>query len=387
MRGSGIKKSLMRSGRTTILSIAFALSSAAAFSCLHAADSAAKPAPAPQPEKIEFSGASSTAPKIPRPGMKPEDLFERYGNVRDGSIGGNTPQMAIPSPNTPGSAIPSKAAAEKLMRDWDKKKNWLVPGAQDDADQDPFKRLEQQNDPEKELMGDKHDGVMERFLKGEDASGKTKTQGPLRMRDLDKDRDGASNRLNVGRRKDGQLADDKDKDDDRDPKRDPNDNKDSNGLADFNLKNFIRQQNAPNFLNSELPKANQLFRAGSFNPNRDPELDRTKQRERDAARSAEFMQILRPRTSTGFAGVNDPINSPDLSRREMNPITPQTSTGPGASPFSAPPSPSSRMQDNAMFGVTGPAASSIAPTVSAPLPRPEPRAKAVVIEPPRRISF
>ena len=379
----------MRSGRTTIFSIAFAFSSAAAFSCLHAADSTAKPAPASQPEKIEFSGASSTAPKIPRPGMKPEDLFERYGNVRD-TAGGNTPQMALPSPTAPGPAMPSKAAAEKLMRDWDKNKNWLFPNARDDSDPDPLKQLDKQNDPEKELLGDRREGVMERFIKGEDTSGKTKTQGQLRMRDLDRDRDRASNKLKTGPTKDGQFADDKDKDD-NDPQRDPNDNKESNGLADFNLKNFIRQQNAPNFLNNELPKANQLFRSGSFgnpNSNRDPELDRAKQRERDAARSAEFMQILRPRSS-GFAGVNDPINSPDLTRREMNPITPQItgSSGPNASPFSAPPSPASRMQDNAMFGVTGPAASSIAPTVSAPLPRPEPRAKAVVIEPPRRISF
>ena len=375
----------MRSGRTTLLSIALAFSNAAAFSCLYAADSTAKAPPAPQPEKIEFSRASSTAPKIPRPGIKPEDLAERYGSVRD-SGGGTTPQMALPAPTVGGPAMPSKAAAEKLMRDWDRNKNWLFPGAQDNTDEDPLKRLEKQNDPEKELLGEKREGVMERFLKGEDPSAKTKTQGPVRLRDLDRDRDRTSNKLNVGPSKDGQLGEDKDKDD---PQRDPNDNRDSNGLADFNLKNFIRQQNTPNFLNNELPKANQLFRSGSFgNPNafRDPELERTKQREREAARSAEFMQILRPHTSSGFAGVNDPINSPDLSRREMNPITPQSS-GPNASPFTGPSSPSSRMQDNAMFGVTGPAASSITPAVSAPLPRPEPRAKAVVIEPPRRISF
>jgi len=377
-----------------IVTIAFALSSAATFSCLHAADPALKAAPTGAPEKIEFSGASSTAPKIPRPGVKTEDLLERYGNVRE-PVGGDSPAVAIPPPMSTGPTMQSKAAAERLMRDWDLKKNWLVPGAREEREHDALKRLEQSSDSEKDLLSDKREGIMERFLKSENPSDKAKTQGPIRSRDLRgdfvRDRDRDSNKLNMGPTRAGQFTDDKEKDE-NDPRRDPNDNKESNGLADFNLKKFIRDQNAPNFLNNELPKANQLFRATTFgNPNayRDPDVERTKQRERDAVRSAEFMQILRPHATPGFAGVNDPINSPDLSRREMNPITPQMSgsSGPNASPFTGASSPSSRIQDNAMFGVTGPAASSITPSVSAPLPRPEPRARAVVIEPPRRIAF
>src|SRR2546423_1799579 len=112
----------MRSRRTNFLKIAFVLSSAAAFSSLLAADSA------PAPENIEFSRASPTTPKVPRPGQKNEDLATRFGNVRD-SGGGQGGEMQAPM--DPGPVVPSRAAAEKMLQEWDKKKNWLVPGAQD----------------------------------------------------------------------------------------------------------------------------------------------------------------------------------------------------------------------------------------------------------------
>ena len=135
-----------------------------------------------------------------------------------------------------------------------------------------------------------------------------------------------------------------------------------------------------------------MFRAGNFgNPAamRSPSEERAKERELDAKRAADFMQILKPRTpGSAFAatGVNDPINSPDLTRREMNPVLPQMTDGTRSGFGAPPPSPASRIQDNNMFGVTGPSASSITPTVTAPLTRPEPsRNRSIVIEPPRRI--
>jgi hypothetical protein len=138
----------------------------------------------------------------------------------------------------------------------------------------------------------------------------------------------------------------------------------------------------------QMPTASQLFRSeiGVGPDRRQFERDRAQ----NNARSAEFMQILRPRGTSGFAGVTDPINSPDLSSRAMNPITPRPLEGSSMSrsPFAAPPStPSARMQDNSMFGVTGPAAiSGAAPIVNAPAPRPEPLpSRLIVIEPPKRV--
>jgi len=378
----------MGCGGTTFLAVAFAFSTAAVFSCLQAADSAPAPA-APRagaPENIQFSRSTSASATIPRPGLRDEkkELLNKSGNVPEG-IGPTGPDVSIPSSASLNTAVPNKAMMDKMLKKLDKDRNWLVPGAQELEQEDPFKQLEQQNDPERALTGEKREGVMERFVRGENS--KTKTQGPNRLRDLDRDRDRANNRMNRDG-KDGSDGKD-DKGDERDEVK--NENSQSNGLADFDLKRFIRQQDQPNFLNSELPKASQMFRAGNFgNPAtmRESSLDR-KEREMDAKRSADFMQILKPRTPgfAGTAGVNDPINSPDLTRREMNPVLPQMGdSGAARSPFSGPTPPSSRMQDNNMFGVTGPAASSITPTFTPPVPRPEPgRTRSVVIEPPRRI--
>jgi hypothetical protein len=380
----------MRSGRTTFLKIAVAFSSAAIFSCLHAADAPARSTNA-APEKIEFSRTTSTTPGIPRPGSRTDDLLERYGNVRE-NTGNKGPDFAVPSaPTTP--ILPSKAAAEKLLKEWDKKRNWAVPGAQD-QDSESANPLEKTDDPEKELSGENRDGVMERYLKGELKS-KDKNPNAPRLRDLDRDRDRTNNRVNDGSGKGRKDRDDADDKDENDKSRDPNDNKDSNGLADFNLKRFLQQQNQPNFLNTELPKASQMFRSDfGARPGYREDRERAQTRERDAARSAEFMQILKPRTGGATfvgvgGGVNDPINSPDLTRREMNPITPRVTEGStlGSSPFATPPaSPASRIQENNMFGVTGPAAAaSITPPIVAP-PAQEIRARPIVIEPPRRIG-
>jgi hypothetical protein len=371
----------MRSGGTSLLKIGFALCSVTAFSSLSAAESAPAPAPAAAPEKIEFS-RSSSAPKVPRPGTGNENRLERFGNIPD--RGSQAPDLSPPMAPPSSGVLPSRAATEKFLIEWDKKKNWAVPGEEEDAAANAFAKSDEKK--EDGFGEDKPKTRMEQFLVGAEES-KRKTPGPTRLRDLDRDNDRRDNRTLTSLDRIDKRDDRKD---DGSP-RDPNDNSESNGLAEFNLKNFIRQQNGmPTFLkDNPMPRASQLFRP-EVNNNafdaRQLERDRT---QRDA-RAAEFNQLIKPRLPGTFAGPSDPINAPDLTRREINPITPRSFDGSSerASFGVPPPSPASRIQDNNMFGVTGPAASSASPAVSAPLPRPDnTRSRQIIIEAPKRIGF
>jgi hypothetical protein len=375
----------MRSGRTTFLGFAFVLCGAAAYPGLRAADSAPAPAPVAAPEKIEFSRSSSTTPRVPRPGEKSDDLVKRFGNVREGVGGGGTEFQA---PMAPVPAMPSKAAAEKMLRDWDKKKNWLVPGAQDTDPNDPLAAVQKAG--KDWTRTEKEETVMERYFNGRDSKKKAADQS--REHDLDDSRDNPSDgNANPNDR----YRNSKKKEEDGDSRRDPNDNSESNGLAEFNLKNFIRQQSGqqPFVKDNLLPKSSQLFRADFANRANAADRARTQDKEKEAARSAEFMQMLKPRGSAGaFVGANDPIiNAPDLTRKEMNPVTPSPSEAStlGRSPFAtAPSSPAARMQENNMFGAIGPAAASgMAPSINTPLPRVDTRPRPIVIEPPKRPGF
>ena len=373
----------MRSARTNFLTIAFVLSSATAFPVLRAAESAPTAAAA-APEKIEFSRSTSTAPKIPRPGLKNDDRLKNYGNVQDGPKG---PEFLPPVvPNT--AVIPSKAAAKKLLEEWDRKKNWAVPTDHDKDSQDPLDEVDKPS--EDNLTGpEKPKSVMAEFVTGE-SDPKKKTSGQSRSRDLDRNKDRRDNRLQLDDR-DRDPDDRRDDNNDRDDRdRDPNDNSDSNGLAAFNLKKFIREQNGMSaFKDQQLPRAAQLFRSEIGN-NSVSSAQLEKDRADRQARSDEFMQMLKPRATGSFAG-GDPVNAPDLTRREANPVTPRSldsSSEISRSPFNGPSqSPASRIQDNAMLGVTGPA-SSLTPAVSAPAPRPvDPTRRQIVIDAPRRIGF
>ena len=376
----------MRSARTNFLTIAFVLSSATAVLVLRAAESAPAAA-APAPEKIEFSRSTSTTPKIPRPGLKTDDRFKNYGNVQDGPKG---PEFLPPVvPNT--AVLPSKAAAKKLLEEWDRKKNWAVPTDNDADSQDPLDEVDKPS--EDNLTGpEKPKSVMAEFVTGGSDS-KRRVSGQSRSRDLDRDTNRRDNRLQMN-----DLDRDRDRDDRRDENddsndrdRDPNDNSESNGLAAFNLKKFIREQNGMSaFKDQQLPRAAQLFRSEIGNNSMNP-AQLEKDRADRQARSAEFMQMLKPRASGSFAG-NDPVNAPDLTRREANPVTPrplESSSQISRSPFNGPSeSPASRIQDNAIFGVTGPAASSVSPALSAPAPRPvDQTRRQIVIDAPRRIGF
>ncbi|HUS37743.1 MAG TPA: hypothetical protein VM680_20505 [Verrucomicrobiae bacterium] len=371
----------MRSGSTSLLKIAFALSSAAAFSCLRAAESA--PAAAPAPEKIEFSRASSTTPKIPRPGAQNEERLNGFGNVFDKASQAPTEMMM---PAVPGGGVLSRSAAEKYLREWDKKKNWAIPGGVDEKDTDPFAKADDKKDDDL-MTSDRPKSRMEQFMSGEES--KRKTPGQARLRDLDRDTDRRNNRSFDS--KDRDKRDDRDRNDDNSP-RDPNDNSESNGLAEFNLKNFIRQQNGmPTFMkDNPMPRASQLFRSdvgGAL----DQRLAVEREKAQRDARAAEFSQMIKPRLPGSFVGSSDPINAPDLTRREINPITPRSfDSGPSERPsFGMPaPSPASRIQDNNMLGVTGPAAAAGAPAITAPLPRPDnTRSRQIVIDAPRKIGF
>jgi hypothetical protein len=290
------------------------------------------------------------------------------------------------APPTSG-VLPSRAAAEKMLIEWDKKKNWAVPvGEEEDPAANAFVKADEKKE---EGFGDERPKTrMEQFLLGTDES-KRKTPGQSRLRDLDNDR--RDNRTLTSMDRVDKRDERDDRKDDGSP-RDPNDNSESNGLAEFNLKNFIRQQNGmPTFLkDNPMPRASQLFRPEVNNNAFDArqfERDRT---QRDA-RAAEFNQLIKPRLPGTFAGPSDPINAPDLTRREINPITPRSfdsSSSERAGFGVPPPSPASRIQDNNMLGITGPAASSAAPAVSSPLPRPDnTRSRQIIIEAPKRIGF
>lgn len=291
------------------------------------------------------------------------------------------------TPMLPPQNMLSRAAAEKFLIEWDKKRNWAVPAGEDEQDVDyPLAR---RNEKEDEFgTSDRPKSRMEQFLTGEDES-RRRTPGQSRLRDLDRDSDRRDNRSLNSRDRDD-LRDDRK--DEKDP-RDPNDNSESNGLAEFNLKNFIRQQNGmpTSFLkDNPMPRASQLFRP-EIGSNAFDQRQRERERAQRDARAAEFNQMIKPRLPGTLAGPSDPINAPDLTRREVNPITPRSfDSSPSERPSFGvpPPSPASRIQDNNMLGVTGPAASSAAPAVSAPLPRPDnTRSRQIVIEAPRRIGF
>ena len=288
----------------------------------------------------------------------------------------------------PGGGVLSRTAAEKYMREWDKKKNWAIPPGEDDSDGDPFGKPEEKQDDDL-MTSERPKGRMEQFMSGEESKSKTSSQS--RLRDLDRDTDRRNNRDFDSRDRDGRDdRDDRARKDENSP-RDPNDNSESNGLAEFNLKNFIRQQNGmPTFMkDNPLPRASQLFRSEMGNALDQRQLVERQKAQRDA-RAAEFNQMIKPRLPGSFVGPSDPINAPDLTRREINPITPRSfDSGPSErASFGTPaPSPVSRIQENNMLGVTGPAASS-APAVTAPLPRPDnTRSRQIIIDAPRRIGF
>lgn len=321
-------------------------------------------------EKIQFS-TSSTTPTLVKPGRKIDDLLE--GTAERGGAKTDVPVL----PDAPASPIlPNKAQLDKMSELLDRKKNWLVPGAMDGPSAaDAFGK----RDASGKGLGetDKKESVMERYMR--DGNGK-KTDDASMSRE-DRDRDRRMKGLDNGR---DNSRDGNDRNDDNyDPSR-----KDQNGLAAFDLAGFLSRIQSGH--QPELIKDAEALRGfqpkSDFSPTQEfrSDRDRDQAREREAARSAEFMQLIRPRG--GGVGLSDPLNSPDRTGREMNPIAVRGYEPLSRSSFGSPAASAPRAQDS-MFGVATPAAAlpvvtaDPPPVISAPSYRPS---QSILIAPPAK---
>jgi len=329
---------------------------------------------APKGQQIEFSSVSSTAPELPKPAPRAAELQNRQGFVKDNNESGANPGSATPPPAQPPAM--SKALADRMLQQLDRRKNWMVPGAQDaelsGMMSEWMKQGFEKND--KETDDEKKESVMERFLKGTDQKNKRRNDqsrgGPDDRKDNDNSRD------------DDAFSNSK-----RDPK-----SESPSGVSDFSLKGALTSEHRKEgFAPREMSRQN-MFRP-DFNQENRTGRERELAKEREATRAAEFQQLLRPRSaSPTFSSITDPINSaPDLTRREFNPTLPRISEPaprPEASSFGAPQLPRSYgAQDRGLFGVTVPSAPSFSPA-QAPAPqlpattfRPS---TSIILEPPKR---
>ncbi len=295
----------------------------------------------------------------------------------------------------PAPLAPSKATMDRMSDLLDRKKNWLVPGSQDRGELTVLDSFGRKDGSTKSFGGelDRKESIMERYMREGDAKPKS---GETRS-DSERRREGTNPREGRGNR-DGR--EDRDADGGRDPDGFDPSRRDQNGLASFDLKGFISRaqsgRDADLIKDADTTRALQSMKS-DFTPTQDTRGDRDRElaREREATRSAEFMQLLKPRGgSAGGPSVsfNDPLNSPDRTSRDLNPIMPragfelptrsampETAIGP------------SRIQGNSMFGAAIPAAAAL-PEVTrsfdpptAPVSRPS---QNIMIAPPtRRVGF
>lgn len=348
-------------------------------------------------EKIEFSPPSSTAPTVVKPGRKNQDLRESL-SLPETTSGGDA--SGLPGATmAPAPLAPSKATMDRMSDLLDRKKNWLVPGSQDRGEltvMDSFARKDGSKGFGGEL--DRKESIMERYMREGDAKPKS---GETRS-DSERRREGTNPREGRGNR-DGREERDADGGrDNRDAEGFDPSRRDQNGLASFDLKGFISRaqsgRDADLIKDADTTRALQSMKS-DFTPTQDTRGDRDRElaREREATRSAEFMQLLKPRSGGGLAAsssatFSDPLNSPDRTSRDLNPIMPragfelptrsampETAIGP------------SRIQGNSMFGAAIPAAAAL-PEVTrtfepptAPASRPS---QNIMIAPPtRRVGF
>ena len=324
---------------------------------------------APKGQRLEFSAASSTAPELPKPTPRATELQNRQAIGSDSAPPVNGIATIAPSQ----APQVSRALAERMLQQLDRRKNWMVPGAQDaEFDGMISDWMKQGFDKNgKETDEEKNESVMERFLKGSNEKNKSQQKhrlgeqnDPNSQNDNSRDEKGLSN---------------------RDPKV-----QETTGLADFSLKSALSADRKDGFAPMEMNRQN-MFR-NDFNPDNRTGRERELAREREATRAAEFQQLISPRSGGAtFSSITDPINSaPDLTRREINPILPRAAE-PAARPegnaFGAPqPARSFGAQDRGLFGVTVPTTPNFNPTpaappVSAPIFRP---ATSIILEPPKR---
>lgn len=314
------------------------------------AEKTAKP-PERKTEKIEFSGGA-TRPVLSKPGEKFEDLDGRLGPER-GSGPAPGPDFGSVGPQAP--AL-NKKVVDKLLLEYDKKKNWMVPGAQEQEDSTAL---------DHEEIGLVEKGapktVLEKFF--EKADSKTKRSQGLSSKDPE-------------RESDDDTRDNNDPDKDLDSKRERDIEPESNGFRDFNLRSYLnpgqtQRGSTDPFIgrpDSGLQRSLQTLGA-----DRTMESNRRTQQEKEAARAAEFQQLIRPRSggATLPNALPDPINSQaDATRRELNPVSPLSSSRSESvlREFNSPATRSSPISDSGMFGIAAPpsAASSITPAFTPP---------------------
>lgn len=304
-------------------------------------------------EKIEFSGGA-TKPVVPKPGEKFEDLEGRLGPARGGGgpaggfdLGGGAPQA--PALN--------KRAVERLLIEFDKKKNWMVPGAQDRDDSTSL------DSEDVSLLDKKPSTVLQKFF--EKADSKTRSNQGLNSKDPERETDDDS-------------PDNADPDNEfSDSKREPE--PEANGFRDFNLRSYLnpgqtQRSSTDPFIGR--PDSNLQRSLQNFGAERTLESNRRTEQEKEAARAAEFQQLIRPRSGGAVlpSVIPDPINSQaDATRRELNPVNPLSSPRSESvlRDFNAPATRGS-IGDSGMFGFAAPAAaaSSVTPAFTPPAATP-----------------
>lgn len=340
----------MRIFSATVLRLAAPLLGAA-LSLAHAAEK----------EKIEFSGEVNK-PATPKAGPRLDEIEGRLGNINSG--GGIDPSGGAPlvPPTAP---TLNKRALEKLLLDYDKKKNWMVPGAQEigaDLSKSKWEKAGMGLEEEKEKP------VLEKFFEGDKK--RTRDGRGLNSKDPERDElDADPDNLELNTDDFG--------------KKSSATEIEANGFKDFNLKSYLNPgQTERSSTEPFVGRPDNSLR--NFQAIGQERFDnRRAEREKEAARSAEFEQMIKPRgggptigAGAGSASLfRDPINSqPDITRRELNPVSPLSTPGSdnASRAFNLPSPRPSGITDSSMFGIASPAAaaSSITPSFAPPASTP-----------------
>lgn len=332
-------------------------------------------------EKIEFS-RSSTSSSTPRPTKRLNSAEDRLG-INSGETVQRGPSQPDFGANAPAPAMgPTKEQAERMFEYMDRKRNWLVPGASELMTPEKAFAKEGRKKEENLMFMKRSEGVLQRYLNSDrenkEKEGESETGDKDRPRERDRrdNKDENSSRLEMTSR-------DKNHHDDPDAE--------SNGIREFDLRAYLRPGGGlRNELREEenIPKAFQSMRAELPGRDRAPDRDKAAAAEREAQRTAEFQELIRPRGLGQKVGaaLPDPVQGPDLTRRDLNPITPRAPLTANKTEIT-PPSVSSKIQDTRMFGVAAPTAASIAApvTVAPQITAPAQRPASVIIEHPKKI--
>jgi hypothetical protein len=393
----------MRSVAPGLTKLAAVIFFAAAQTCIYSADPQSQLPPskrnAPKGQKLEFS-SSGGAPEVPKPTSRAEELQKKPALAPDSSAAFNAAAGGI-APSGPVQAQPiSKELAARMLQELDRRKNWMVPGAQEAGMSGAIGDWANKGFDKKEAIGEeKNESVMERFLKGENSKNKRDEKGKTRET---RDNEAAE---------ESEIADNKRAGETDDRKRDANlSGEESNAAVDFSLKGALTPGNRTDDESRRKFVPPPTVLRGDLGQEMNRSLrEKSLAREREATRSAEFNDLIKPRSGLSFSGL-DPINSaPDLTRREFNPVLPRASepSRPELGSFSSSfgsgtfgagsfggsfggsaPGAGFSLPDQNMFGVAVPTVPSFAPSATQTVPQPATTfkpASSIILEPPKRI--